>query len=108
MTLGSGERKVQASEGEAVGGKTIDISRIMEMIPHRYPFLMLDRVVDVVAGESAVGLKPVSINEAHFPGHFPRRPVLPGVLLSKADRKRAGWGKSVAVRLDPGGCTVIK
>src|SRR3546814_4057338 len=84
MTLGSGERKVQASEGEAVGGKTIDISRIMEMVPHRYPFLMIDRVVDVVAGESAVGIKNVSINEAHFQGHFPRRPVMPGVLIIEA------------------------
>jgi 3-hydroxyacyl-[acyl-carrier-protein] dehydratase len=59
----------------------IDILRIMEMIPHRYPFLMIDRVVDVVAGERAVGIKNVSINESYFQGHFPKRPVMPGVLI---------------------------
>ncbi len=60
---------------------TLDVMRIMEMIPHRYPFLMIDRVVDLVPGVSAVGIKNVSINEHHFQGHFPRRPVMPGVLI---------------------------
>ncbi|MGE5200614.1 MAG: 3-hydroxyacyl-ACP dehydratase FabZ [Acidobacteriota bacterium] len=59
----------------------IDILRIMEMIPHRYPFLMIDKVVDVIAGERAVGIKNVSINESYFQGHFPKRPVMPGVLI---------------------------
>jgi len=59
----------------------IDIGRIMEMIPHRYPFLMIDRVVDVIANESAIGVKNVSINEHHFQGHFPTQPVMPGVLI---------------------------
>jgi 3-hydroxyacyl-[acyl-carrier-protein] dehydratase len=62
----------------------IDIQRIVEMIPHRYPFLMIDRVVDVVPNESAVGLKNVSINEPFFQGHFPQRPVMPGVLIIEA------------------------
>lgn len=65
-------------------GKVIDISRIMEMIPHRYPFLMIDRVVEVVSDRSAVGIKNVSINESHFQGHFPKRPVMPGVLIIEA------------------------
>ena len=62
----------------------IDIQRIMQMIPHRYPFLLIDRVVDVVAGESATGIKNVSINESYFQGHFPKRPVMPGVLIIEA------------------------
>ncbi len=63
---------------------TIDIERIMAMIPHRYPFLLVDRVIDVVPGESAVGIKNVSANEPHFQGHFPSRPVMPGVLIVEA------------------------
>lgn len=59
----------------------IDITRIMEMIPHRYPFLLIDRVVDFVPGERATGLKNVSINEPQFQGHFPSFPVMPGVLI---------------------------
>src|SRR5579862_6374980 len=62
----------------------IDIQRIMEMIPHRHPFLMIDRVIDVVANEQATGIKNVSINEPHFQGHFPTRPVMPGVLIIEA------------------------
>ena len=61
--------------------ETLDVMRIMEMIPHRYPFLMIDRVVDLVPGVSAVGIKNVTINENHFHGHFPRQPVMPGVLI---------------------------
>ena len=59
--------------------ETLDIEEIIEAIPHRYPFLMIDRVISVVPDESAVGLKNVSINESYFQGHFPRRPVMPGV-----------------------------
>jgi 3-hydroxyacyl-[acyl-carrier-protein] dehydratase len=59
----------------------IDIHRIMQLIPHRYPFLLIDRVVGVRAGEEATGIKNVSINEFYFQGHFPQRPVMPGVLV---------------------------
>src|SRR5215469_15376663 len=62
----------------------IDIQRIMQMIPHRYPFLMIDRVVEVVSGASVIGIKNVSINEHYFQGHFPQRPVMPGVLIIEA------------------------
>ncbi|RDD62129.1 3-hydroxyacyl-ACP dehydratase FabZ [Ferruginivarius sediminum] len=58
-----------------------DIMRVMEMIPHRYPFLMIDRVVDIEKDVGAVGIKNVSINEPYFIGHFPRQPVMPGVLI---------------------------
>jgi 3-hydroxyacyl-[acyl-carrier-protein] dehydratase len=63
---------------------TIDITSIMKMIPHRYPFLLIDRVVDVVADSSAVGIKNVTFNEPHFMGHFPNKPIMPGVLIIEA------------------------
>ena len=65
-------------------GTRIDMRRIMEMIPHRNPFLMIDEVVDVVANERATGIKNVSIKENYFKGHFPTRPVMPGVLIIEA------------------------
>ncbi|MFN7194621.1 MAG: 3-hydroxyacyl-ACP dehydratase FabZ [Rhodospirillales bacterium] len=69
---------------------TIDLLRIMEMIPHRYPFLMIDRVIDVVRDVSAVGIKNVTVNEPHFQGHFPSRPIMPGVLIVEAMAQTAG------------------
>lgn len=62
----------------------IDIGRVMQMIPHRYPFLLIDRVVDLVSDKSAVGIKNVTINEPQFAGHFPQRPIMPGVLIVEA------------------------
>lgn len=59
----------------------IDVTRIMEMIPHRYPILLVDRIVDYVEGESAVGLKNVTMNEPQFMGHFPGAPIMPGVMI---------------------------
>jgi len=70
--------------------KTIDISGILERLPHRFPFLMVDRVLDVVPGKSIVAIKNVSINEAHFQGHFPEHPVMPGVLILEALAQAGG------------------
>ena len=62
----------------------IDIVRIMEMIPHRYPILLVDRILELEPGERAIGLKNVTMNEPQFMGHFPGYPVMPGVLMIEA------------------------
>ena len=67
-----------------VATDVIDIQRILTMIPHRYPILLVDRLEDVELGESAVGIKNVTFNEPHFQGHFPGAPVMPGVLIIEA------------------------
>ena len=63
---------------------TLDIHAIMRLLPHRYPFLMIDRVEELEPGVSAVGVKCVSVNEPHFAGHFPGQPIMPGVLIAEA------------------------
>lgn len=67
-----------------------DIQRIMACIPHRYPFLLVDRVVEINGDESGIGIKNVTINEPQFTGHFPDRPVFPGVLMIEAMAQTAG------------------
>lgn len=70
--------------------ESMDIQQLMLMLPHRYPFLMIDRIVDIDGDNSAVGIKNVSINEPHFQGHFPARAVMPGVLILEAMAQTAG------------------
>jgi 3-hydroxyacyl-[acyl-carrier-protein] dehydratase len=67
-----------------------DIATVLKMLPHRYPFLMVDRVVDIQGDESGIGIKNVTINEPQFQGHFPGNPVFPGVLMIEGMAQTAG------------------
>lgn len=69
---------------------SMDIHEILEHLPHRYPFLLIDRVIECTPGESLVGYKNVSFNEPFFQGHFPQRPVFPGVLILEALAQATG------------------
>jgi 3-hydroxyacyl-[acyl-carrier-protein] dehydratase len=68
----------------------MDIHEILELLPHRYPFLLIDRVLSMEADKSIVALKNVTINEPFFPGHYPHHPVMPGVLIIEAMAQAAG------------------
>jgi 3-hydroxyacyl-[acyl-carrier-protein] dehydratase len=80
----------------------MDIQAIMKQLPHRYPFLLLDRVVECTPGESLVALKNVTINEPFFPGHFPQRAVMPGVLILEAMAQATGILAFVTIGHAPG------
>jgi 3-hydroxyacyl-[acyl-carrier-protein] dehydratase len=67
-----------------------DIAVVLKMLPHRYPFLMVDRVIDIRGDEHGIGIKNVTINEPHFQGHFPGNPVFPGVLMIEGMAQTAG------------------
>jgi 3-hydroxyacyl-[acyl-carrier-protein] dehydratase len=68
----------------------MDVNAIRNLLPHRYPFLLVDRVIEFNAGQSLVGIKNVSINEPFFQGHFPEKPVMPGVLILEALAQATG------------------
>jgi len=74
----------------------MDIDAIMKLLPHRYPFLLVDRVLEIEQGKYAIGLKNVTINDNFFPGHFPQRPIMPGVLMVEAMAQVGGL-----IMLDP-------
>ncbi len=76
------------NEGQEVS--EIDVEGLMRLIPHRYPFLLIDRLTNIVPGESATGIKNVTINEPFFQGHFPGHPVMPGVLIIESMAQTAG------------------
>jgi 3-hydroxyacyl-[acyl-carrier-protein] dehydratase len=69
---------------------SLDIYDILKHLPHRYPFLLIDRVVDYEPGKTLVAIKNVTHNEPHFPGHFPNRPIMPGVLILEALAQATG------------------
>jgi 3-hydroxyacyl-[acyl-carrier-protein] dehydratase len=85
---------VKSEEGSMVEAPTMletaDIATILKALPHRYPFLMIDRIINMRGDESAVGIKNVTFNEPHFQGHFPGNPVFPGVLLIEGMAQTAG------------------
>ncbi len=68
----------------------LEAADIMRLLPHRYPFLLVDRIVELEPGKRAVGIKQVTANEPHFTGHFPDRPIMPGVLMVEALAQTAG------------------
>jgi 3-hydroxyacyl-[acyl-carrier-protein] dehydratase len=71
--------------------ETADILEIMRRLPHRYPFLLVDRIIEIDGDNSAIGIKNVTANEPHFQGHFPEQPVMPGVLIVEAMAQTAGY-----------------
>ncbi len=70
--------------------KSIDVMRIMQLLPHRYPFLLIDKMMEMDGEQSGIGIKNVTINEPFFQGHFPQQPIMPGVLLVEAMAQTAG------------------
>lgn len=79
---------------------TVDIIEIMRLLPHRYPFLLVDRIVDIDGDDSAIGIKNVTMNEPHFTGHFPENPIMPGVLIIEGMAQTAG---AICARASGGG-----
>lgn len=72
------------ASAETESGEIVDLDRILDVLPHRPPFLFVERIVDVVPGQSAVGIKTISANEDFFKGHFPFKAIMPGVLIIEA------------------------
>ena len=91
------DAKTDPSLSESRDLTSIDIDRILQLLPHRYPFLMIDRILNVNGDESAVGIKNVSVNEPIFQGHFPGNPVFPGVLIIEGMAQTAG---AIAIAAD--------
>ena len=81
----------------------VDLQRIMDALPHRYPMLMVDRIVELVAYETATGIKCVTASEPHFQGHFPAKPIMPGVLIIEAMAQTGAVLVVESTGLDPTG-----
>lgn len=83
-TLTIDSKQQQESETESVAKRTFTVEEIHKMLPHRYPFALVDRIIDYVPGKTAVGIKNVTFNEPFFQGHIPNRPIMPGVMIVEA------------------------
>ena len=84
------ETAIDAPDGGKKQLLSADIMRIMEILPHRYPFLLVDRIIEIDGDNSAIGIKNVTMNEPQFQGHFPAAPVMPGVLIIEGMAQTAG------------------
>ncbi|MGK7944990.1 MAG: 3-hydroxyacyl-ACP dehydratase FabZ [Microcystaceae cyanobacterium] len=90
MTTATNSSHLTTSTTDSPLKTTFTAEEIQELLPHRYPFALVDRIIDYVPSEKAVGLKNVTINEPFFPGHIPGRPLMPGVLIAEAMAQVAG------------------
>lgn len=91
------DAKTDPTRSESRELSSIDIDRILQLLPHRYPFLMIDKIIEVDSDDSAIGIKNVSVNEPIFQGHFPGNPVFPGVLIIEGMAQTAG---AIAIAAD--------
>ena len=80
-------------------GYTTNLEEIKRLIPHRYPFLLIDKVENIITGKSALGIKNVTINEPYFQGHFPSKPIMPGVLIIEAMAQTAAILVSKTIKI---------
>jgi 3-hydroxyacyl-[acyl-carrier-protein] dehydratase len=91
------DAKTDPSPSESRELSSFDIDRILQLLPHRYPFLMIDRIIGVDSDNAAIGIKNVTVNEPVFQGHFPGNPVFPGVLIIEGMAQTAG---AIAIAAD--------
>jgi 3-hydroxyacyl-[acyl-carrier-protein] dehydratase len=86
--------------------KAFDIQEIMKLLPHRYPFIMIDRILELTPGEKVIALKNVTINEPFFQGHFPENPIMPGVLIIEAMGQAGAVLAAKSLELEPHGSLI--
>jgi len=86
--------------------KALDIQEIMKLLPHRYPFIMIDRILELTPGEKVIALKNVTINEPFFQGHFPANPIMPGVLIIEAMGQAGAVLAAKSLEREPNGVLI--